>query len=103
MHWQTAKGMLRYAASEREQAVVYGTEPNTVLEYRDAEHAGEVPFVSSQFWTISSKRQAVNIEPGLCDCCWALCLLLFKPIQPMRAALSPTHSTSVHITLGMAM
>ena len=42
LHWQAAKGLLRYVASTREQSIVYGTEPNTVIGYCDADHAGDL-------------------------------------------------------------
>ena len=42
VHWQVAKGVLRYVAATREQSIVYGTEPNTVVGYCDADYAGDL-------------------------------------------------------------
>ena len=42
VHWQATKGLLRYVAATREQSIVYGTEPNTVIGYCDADYAGDL-------------------------------------------------------------
>ena len=41
-HWQAAKGLLRYVASTREQGILYGSEPNLVIGYCDADYAGDL-------------------------------------------------------------
>ncbi len=42
LHWQAATGLLRYVASTREHGVVYGTNPNLVIGYCDADYAGDL-------------------------------------------------------------
>ena len=39
LHWQAAKGLLRYVAFTREHGIVYGTELNLVIGYCDADYA----------------------------------------------------------------
>ena len=41
-HWQAAKGLMRYVASTRDHGIVYGTEPNLVIGYCDADFAGDL-------------------------------------------------------------
>ena len=40
-HWQAVKGLMRYVASTRKHGIVFGTSPNTVVGYCDAEYAGD--------------------------------------------------------------
>ncbi len=42
LHWQAAKGLMRYVASTREQGILYGTDPNLVIGYCDADYAGDL-------------------------------------------------------------
>ena len=42
LHWQAAKGLLRYVASTREHGIVYGTNPHLVIGYCDADYAGDL-------------------------------------------------------------
>ncbi len=42
LHWQAAKGLMRYVASTREQGILYGTDSNLVIGYCDADYAGDL-------------------------------------------------------------
>ena len=40
VHWEAAKGILRYVASTKEQGIAYGSSPGSVIGYCDADYAG---------------------------------------------------------------
>ena len=42
VHWEAAKGLLRYVATTREQGIVYGRSPDTILGFTDADYAGDL-------------------------------------------------------------
>ncbi len=42
VHWQAAKGVLRYVASTKEQGIAYGSSPGSIIGYCDADYAGDL-------------------------------------------------------------
>ena len=42
VHWQAAKGSLRYVASTKVQGMAYGSRPASIIGYCDADYAGDV-------------------------------------------------------------
>ena len=42
VHWQAAKGVLRYVVSTKEQGLAYGSSPGSIIGYCDADYAGDL-------------------------------------------------------------
>ena len=42
VHWQAARGSLRFVASTKEHCIVYGKDPGTLIRYCDADYAGDL-------------------------------------------------------------
>lgn len=42
VHWQAAKGLLRYVASTQEHGIVFDKDPGLVIGYCDADYAGDL-------------------------------------------------------------